>query len=223
MQVEDHGLSSSFFPFIVAEKEVCSEIRMLERATDWSENEDEDDDEQEVTGKRDAKNQALDFIHEIGWLLHRCHLKSRLGNLDPNSEAFSFKRFRWIMEFSVDRDWCAVVKKLLDILFINGIVGAGEHPSLIDGLSEMDLLHRAVRRNCRPLVELLLRYVPEKVSEEFESLYDRGDNSFLFRPDAAGPAGLTPLHIAAGRDGSEDVLDALTDDPGMVLLLSFSL
>lgn len=216
IEVEDHGLCSSFFPFIVAEKEVCSEIRMLERAMDWSENEEEDDDEQEGTGKRDAKNQALDFIHEIGWLLHRCHLKSRLGNLDPNSEAFSFKRFRWIMEFSVDRDWCAVVKKLLDIFLISGIVGVGEHPSLMDALSEMDLLHRAVRRNCRPLVELLLRYVPEKVSEEFVSLYDTGDNSFLFRPDAAGPAGLTPLHIAAGRDGSEDVLDALTDDPGMV-------
>jgi hypothetical protein len=40
----------------------------------------------------------------------------------------------------------------------------------------------------------------------------------LFTPDVIGPAGLTPLHIAAGKDGSEDVLDALTEDPGMVIL-----
>ncbi|KAL9253914.1 Squamosa promoter-binding-like protein [Drosera capensis] len=31
-----------------------------------------------------------------------------------------------------------------------------------------------------------------------------------------GPGGLTPLHIAAGRDGAENVIDALTDDPGKI-------
>ena len=67
----------------------------------------------------------------------------------------------------------------------------------------------AVRRNCRALVELLLRYTPVSSSNDFNQY-------FLFRPDVKGPAGLTPLHIAAGTDGSEAVVDALTDDPGKV-------
>ncbi|CAA3009995.1 squamosa promoter-binding 1 [Olea europaea subsp. europaea] len=212
IEVEDHGLSSSFFPFIVAEDDVCTEICTLER-------------EIELamtglflggTGKLEAHNQAMDFIHEMGWLLHRNSLKSRLGHLDPNSDCFPFERFKYLMEFSVDHDWCAVVNKLLGILF-SGIVGAGEQPFLKFALHEMGLLHRAVRKNSRPLVELLLKYAPESVADELnlehKSLVEsHGD--FLFRPDVVGPAGLTPLHVAAGRDGSEDILDALTDDPG---------
>jgi hypothetical protein len=111
------------------------------------------------------------------------------------------------MDFSVDHEWCAVVRKLLNI-FLNGSIGTAEYSSWNLALSEMGLLHRAVRKNSRPLVEFLLRYAPEKVD---------GDNvNYVFKPDAVGPAGLTPLHIAAGKDGSEAVLDALTDDPSMV-------
>ncbi|XVF80753.1 hypothetical protein PTKIN_Ptkin15bG0100500 [Pterospermum kingtungense] len=215
IEIEDHGFSSSFFPFIVAEDDVCSDIRTLESVLEIT------DTETDVghTGKMEAKNQAMDFIHEVGWLLHRSQLKSRLGYLDPNPEPFHLRRFQWLMEFSMDREWCAVVKKLLNIL-LDGIVGSGEHPSLNLALAEMGLLHRAVRKNCRPLVELLLRFVPEKASNKFgfknETAAGVVDKSFLFRPDVLGPAGLTPLHIAAGKDGSEDVLDALTDDPGKV-------
>lgn len=160
----------------------------------------------------------MEFIHEIGWLFHRNQLKSRLGHLDPNENLFSLPRFKWLMEFSMDHDWCAVVKKLLDVLR-DGTVDAGGHSSLNLALMEMGLLHRAVRKNSRSLVELLLRY-PSKVkdasSSEDSASIDGGADSFLFRPNAIGPAGLTPLHIAAGKDDSEDVLDALTNDPGMV-------
>ncbi|XP_010276543.1 PREDICTED: squamosa promoter-binding-like protein 1 [Nelumbo nucifera] len=215
IEVEDHGLSSSFFPFIVAEQDVCSEIRMLESVIEEAKSE---NDAQRRTEKIEAKNQALDFIHEMGWLLHRTHMRSRLGHMDPNLDAFSFKRFRLIMEFSMDHGWCAVVKKLLDIVF-KGNVDVEEHPSVELALSEMGLLHRAVRRNCKPLVELLLRYIPDN-SDGAESKYNqqgvRVFDGFLFRPDVVGPAGLTPLHVAASRDGCENVLDALTDDPGMV-------
>ncbi|THG21247.1 hypothetical protein TEA_026898 [Camellia sinensis var. sinensis] len=213
--VEDHGLSSSFFPFIVAEKDVCSEICTLENAIDLTET----DDIQGENAKMEARTQAMDFVHEMGWLLHRSRLKSRLGHFDPNSELFPLGRFKWLMEFSMDHDWCAVVKKLLDIL-LDGTAGTGvgEHPFLKPTLSEMGLIHRAVRRNSRPLVECLLRYVPEKVSDELRSELSHlvGGDENLFRPDVVGPSGLTPLHVAAGIDGSEDVLDALTDDPGKV-------
>lgn len=152
----------------------------------------------------------MEFIHEMGWLLHKYQLKSRSGHED--SSFFPFERFKCLIEFSMDRDWCSVVHKLLDILF-SGTVNVREQPFLKFAMSEMSLLHRAVRKNSRALVGMLLRYVPEKVADELSSEYG-GD--YLFRPDVAGPGGLTPLHVAAGRDGSEDILDALTDDPGKV-------
>lgn len=106
----------------------------------------------------------------------------------------------------MDREWCAVIRKLLN-MFFEGAVGDYSSSSPSDAaLSELCLLHRAVRKNSKPMVEMLLRYVPKQ--QRIHS---------LFRPDAAGPAGLTPLHIAAGKDGSEDVLDALTEDPAMVI------
>ncbi|KAJ6338664.1 hypothetical protein OIU76_008182 [Salix suchowensis] len=211
IEIEDHGFSSSFFPFLVAEEDVCSEIRMLEGVLEFTET---DADFEEIE-KMEAKNQAMNFVHEIGWLLHRIQLKSRLGHLDPSMDLFPLRRFKWLMEFSMDHEWCAVVRKLLNVLH-NGIVGTGEHSSLNVALAEMGLLHRAVRRNSRSLVELLLRYVPEKFGSEDEALFGGSHGSILFRPDVTGPAGLTPLHIAAGKDGSEDVLDTLTEDPGMV-------
>lgn len=68
-----------------------------------------------------------------------------------------------------------------------------------------------------------MRYVPENISDklrpEDKALVDGEKQSFLFRPNVVGPAGLTPLHIAAGKDGSEDVLEALTNDPCMVKFL----
>ncbi|XP_041016581.1 squamosa promoter-binding-like protein 1 isoform X1 [Juglans microcarpa x Juglans regia] len=212
IEIEDHGFSSSFFPFIVAEEDVCSEIRTLESALESTET----SADFVGTRKMEAKNQALDFIHEMGWLLHRSQLKSRLGRMDPNEDLFPLKRFKWLMEFSMDQDWCAVVRKLLDIL-LDGTVGAGEHPSMNLALAQMGLLHRAVRRNSRALVELLLRYqVSNELRSESVELFGGGNESFLFRPDVLGPAGLTPLHIAAGKDGSENVLDALTNDLKMV-------
>lgn len=211
-------MSSSFFPFIVAEEDVCSEIRVLEPLLELSET----DPDIEGTGKIKAKSQAMDFIHEMGWLLHRSQLKYRMVHLSSDVDLFPLERFTWLMEFSMDHDWCAVVKKLLNVL-LDETVNKGNHPTLYQALTEMGLLHRAVRRNSKQLVELLLRYVPKNTSEELrpevKALGDGDTLSFLFRPNAVGPAGLTPLHIAAGKDGSEDVLDALTNDPSMVKFL----
>lgn len=180
-QIEDQGgLSSSFFPFIVVEEDdVCSEIRILETTLEFTDT--------------DSAKLAMEFIHELGWLLRR----SKLG-------VFSLARFKWLIEFSMDREWCAVIRKLLN-MFFEGAVGDSSFDAA--ALSELCLLHRAVRKNSKPMVEMLLRYVVPN-QQRIHS---------LFRPDSAGPAGLTPLHIAAGKDGSEDVLDALTEDPSMVI------
>jgi len=111
----------------------------------------------------------------------------------------------------MDHDWCAVMKKLLDIIF-EGEVDTGEHTSAELALLNMGLLHKAVKRNYRPMVELLLNFVP----------VNKSPDGFLFRPDTVGPAGLTPLHVAASMNGYETVLDALTDDPGMVIIFAFA-
>lgn len=216
IEVEDHGLSCSFFPFIVAEEEVCSEIRMLESEIEALETPLDIKQESEMA---EARSKALDFINEIGWLLHRSHAKHRLGDLNHTLGLFPFRRFKWLMEFAMEHDWCAVVKKLLGICF-NGVVDAGEPPSIDLAMLDMNLLHRAVRRNSRTMVEFLLRYIPHEDSDKagLEQVQQIPENrrNFLFKANAVGPAGLTPLHIAASSKGFELVLDALTNDPLLV-------
>ncbi|XP_071692076.1 squamosa promoter-binding-like protein 1 isoform X2 [Rutidosis leptorrhynchoides] len=206
IEIEDDSLSSSFFPFIVAEQDLCSEIRTLE--SDLAVTEVHENTEKEKK-QIEARARALDFLNEMGWLLHRSQLKVRLTSLDPNSNLFSFTRFKWLLEFSVDHDWCVVVKKLLAIIF-SGTIDVTDHGSVEVALLDVGLLHRAVRRNSNLMVEMLLNYSHENGSD------GTGPGSGLFRPDAAGPGGLTPLHIASGKDGSESVLDALTNDPQLV-------
>ncbi|XP_051129340.1 squamosa promoter-binding-like protein 1 [Andrographis paniculata] len=201
--VEDHGLSSSFFPFIVAEKDVCSDICNLESIIEVSEVSCENG------NKLEARKRALDFMHEMGWLLHKSSLLSRLEEIKGDVNLFPFKRFRWLMEFSIDQDWCAVVKKLLDILS-DGIVDAGQYASISVALQDIGPLHLAVRKNSRPMVEFLLAYQPKGALDETGAK----QKQVLFRPDTVGPGGLTPLHVAASLDGCESMVDALTEDPG---------
>lgn len=216
-QVEDHGLGCCSFPFIVAEQEICSEICKLENVIEAG----EATDVIQITNQQsEEKTRALDFIQEMGWLLHRRHVNIRLGPVSPIHDLFCFNRFMWLVDFSMDHGWCAVMKKLLDILFEGGVVDAGEHATIEVALLDMSLLHSAVKRNCRPMVELLLKFVPVNTSDGTDSKVKQVDKSlarFLFRPDAVGPGGLTPLHVAASMSGLENVLDALTDDPGMVI------
>lgn len=197
------------------EPDVCSEIRTLESIIEDSEAADGVKGE---TENSEARTIALDFVHELGWLLHRNQLKFRLGLMDPYQDLFPFRRFRCIMEFSLDHGWCAVVKRLLEILF-GGTVDAGEHSSVELAVSEIGLLHRAVRKNCKQMVEALLNYYPENIVDKSESDQRQTfEGPYIFRPDVVGPGGLTPLHIAASKDGSESVMDALTNDPQLVLL-----
>ncbi|KAI0528840.1 hypothetical protein KFK09_001383 [Dendrobium nobile] len=199
IEVEDAGLSSGFFPFIVAEEDICTEIRMLESSMDVASC-DEVLEEKLVA----VRNLGLNFLHEMGWLLRRSQLRSRSESENHCSEAFSLPRFRWILRFSMDRDWSAILKKLLDFLFDGIIDLEGISPTKI-ALSE-NLLHYAVQRNSKLTVKLLLRYRPCKNS-------DRAIEN-LFRPDMPGPSNITPLHVAASSIYAESMLDLLTDDPG---------
>ncbi|KAJ8503916.1 hypothetical protein OPV22_004802 [Ensete ventricosum] len=205
IELEDCGLSNGFFPFIVADEDVCSEIRVLEKSINVASC---DDQLQERKDTDNSRNQALDFINELGWLLRRNHMVSisRESKFSPN--LFPLPRFRWLMSFAMNREWAAVVKKLLDILF-SGTVDAGGQSSMELALSE-NLLHSAVQINSKAMVELLLRYKPSQPSKQMDP------DQFLFRPDMLGPSGLTPLHIASSTSGAESILDALTNDPGQL-------
>ncbi|KAL9263384.1 Squamosa promoter-binding-like protein [Drosera capensis] len=219
IEVEDCSFGGSSFPFIVTEPDVCAEIRTLEGAVVATDSANET---AETYEKIDARNQALNFLHEMGWLLHRSGMKSRSTDANISQDLFPFERVKFLLDFSVNRDWCAVVKMLLDIVF-DRIVDPVKHPS-VESLLEMGLLHQAVRRNSKCMVESLLRYIPHSGSFRLDSAQAEASQekqgiltgSFLFRPDNVGPGGLTPLHIAASSDGCENVLEALVDDPGTV-------
>ncbi|XP_058101201.1 squamosa promoter-binding-like protein 12 [Magnolia sinica] len=199
IEVELHDLSGGFLPFIVAEHDICSELRMLESFIDIVE---------PASSEMRLRDQGIEFLHEFGWLLERAHLVSGSDLAINHSTEFSNIRFKWLLEFSIERAWCAVVRKILNILFNS----RGVDHSVEKLLNEVSPLHRAVRRNCRPLVEFLLKYIPEEKQASKANL----DSKFcekIFKSNMSGPAGITPLHIAASTEGAYDMLDLLTDEP----------
>ncbi|AQK61818.1 Squamosa promoter-binding-like protein 1 [Zea mays] len=202
IEVEDSGFSNGFFPFIIAEKDVCAEVSELESIFESSSNE-----------HANARDQALEFLNELGWLLHRANRMSKEDETDTSLAPFNMWRFRNLGVFAMEREWCAVIKMLLDFLFI-GLVDVGSRSAEEMVLSE-NLLHAAVRRKSVNMVRFLLRYKPNKNSKGTAQAY-------LFRPDALGPSKITPLHIAAATSDAEDVLDALTHDPGLIGISAWS-
>lgn len=133
-------------------------------------------------------------------------------------------RLKQLLVYSVERNWCAVVEKVLDTAFENDdweatFLELSDMPQ-----EEVSLLHRAVRNKNRPMVELLLGFAPSFLAgindpnvESFkQKLEFRLKWSLIFKPDMGGPAGLTPLHVAASMHDAEDIVDALTSDPCQV-------
>lgn len=147
----------------------------------------------------------------------------------------SATRLKCLLIFSVERSWCAVVRKLLDVTLEGQNIDTSIARLSKILRNDVSLLHRAVRRKSRNMVELLLAYVPSSISTE--TIKNAGDTeksgnsmqfnsqwSTLFRPDISGPAGLTPLHVAASMEDGEDIVDALTNDLFQVgIYCSFSM
>lgn len=133
-------------------------------------------------------------------------------------------RFKQLLIYSVERNWCAVVQRVLDIAFEDD-----DWEQIFSALSDMfqeeaSLLHRAVRNKNRPMVELLLEYAPSFLAgindPDVESFKRKLDFKLkwgsIFKPDIRGPGGLSPLHIAASLQDGEEVVDALTSGPCQV-------
>ncbi|XP_017699940.2 squamosa promoter-binding-like protein 15 [Phoenix dactylifera] len=193
----ENGFKGNSFPVIIADARICQELRALE--SEFDEDVQTEDQVQE-NGQPRSREDVLHFLNELGWLFQKTNTSST-----PSSPDFSFPRFKYLLTFSVEQDWCALIKTLLDILAERSSRSDALSQGALEMLLEIHLLNRAVKRKCRRMVDLLLHY----------SVRRGNDNKsiFLFPPNLPGPGGLTPLHLAASTEDSEGMVDALTSDP----------
>jgi hypothetical protein len=228
IEVDQDTLQGNWKPVIVADEVVCAEIRTLEAEIDMA----------AVRAGRVAEQRGYDssvvlyftelarvaeeedvaqFLNELGWFFQRSCFRS----LNYSSPAWQVSsRFHHLLVYAVERNWCALVRKILDIAFENDDWDATfvELSEIVDGAN---LLHRAVRNRSRSMVELLLDFSPAFLAgmndPDLEGFKRRLEFKrrwgSLFKADMRGPGGLTPLHIAASMKDAEDVVDALTSGP----------
>eukprot|EP00249_Psilotum_nudum_P023891 c29019_g1_i1 orf=660-4127(+) len=213
VEVEQYAVVGDFVPIIVAEKEICAEICTLEREIESSLSSTTLHQYDEVASQIRVKAEVRSLLHELGWLVHWHHLQ--MNCLEPEiltTNQFSFARFKCLVVYAVERDWCAVLKKLLDFFFTAKL-------GTIDTVLEVGLLHRATQRKCRPIVDMLLAYsvsLHDQTLSSGATDYKAFGTKFIFRPDISGPGGLTPLHVASSVQDAEELVDALTNDSAQV-------
>ncbi|CAH9145294.1 unnamed protein product [Cuscuta epithymum] len=194
IEVED-GIRSTSFPVIVADKAVCEELRCLESdiidaAALGSGNQ---------CFEKARSKEVVHYLNELGWLFQRKR-NSMFGSPDVR-----VVRFKFLLIFSVEHDFCALVKALLDILLEVNFATDGLASESLEMLLEIQLLSRAVRRNCKDMVDLLINFSISVPDDNFKK--------YIFPPNTPGPGGVTPLHLAACVANSHDIVDALTSDP----------
>jgi len=200
----ENGFKGNSFPVIIANSTICQELRTLE-----SEFEEEvgtrdviSEDQTQYNGHPRSREDLLHFLNELGWLFQR------KNNLNPCFMDFSTTRFKFLFTFSVERDWSALIRTLLDILVERSLDSDAFAQESLEMLLEIQLLSRAVKRKCRKMVDLLLSYYLTR-----GDIANGGSKVYLFPPNSVGPGGVTPLHLAASTQDSEDMVDALTNDP----------
>lgn len=206
IEVENRFRGNSF-PVIVASSTVCQELRNLELELEDSQFVDVSSDDQVHDHPRQSKprDQVLHFLNELGWLFQRAAARSDASDLDLVQ--FSTPRFKYLLLFSSERDWCSLTKTLLDILAKRSLVSVELSQETMEMLGEVHLLNRAVKRKSSHMVHLLVKYAV--ICPDNSKVYP-------FVPNFPGPGGLTPLHLAASIENADDIVDALTDDPQQI-------
>ncbi|RAL45068.1 hypothetical protein DM860_003827 [Cuscuta australis] len=189
----ENGLGGTTFPVIVSDSvAVCEELRRLESEIREVPKKVLEQENQMATGSRE---EVVHFLNEVGWLFQRKH--------NSSMHDFKIRRFKFLLIFSVERDFVEVVKTLLDILLEITLARNASKESL-ELVSELHILSRAVKRKCRKMVDLLIHY---------SICYEKTSVHYIFTPNAPGPGAITPLHLAASTSNSDDIVDALTNDP----------
>ncbi|XP_073283312.1 squamosa promoter-binding-like protein 16 isoform X1 [Primulina huaijiensis] len=196
----ENNIRGTIFPVIIADDTICQELRLLEPEIVGSA---EVPDGVDYIRKRDrtmSREEALHFLNELGWLFQRKHNSALLM-----SPEYKLSRLQFLLIFSVESDFCALVETLLGILVEFNLGRENLARESLEMLAESHLLNKAVKRRCRRMVDLLIHY----------PVFDSTNNSemFIFVPNIAGPGGVTPLHLAACTSSADDIVDALTSDP----------
>lgn len=189
----DNSLRGTSFPIIIADSTLCQELNLLEAEF------------AEVQNRQPTfTKETVHFLNELGWLFQRNN---------GGGSHYTLNRFKFLLVFSVEKDFVALVNTLLGIL-LQKDSGITEDDSSMEMLHAINLLNRAVKRRCKKMVDLLIHYSiadPETASKKY-----------IFPPNLAGPGGITPLHLAACTSDSDDMVDSLTNDPNEVGLLSWN-
>jgi hypothetical protein len=209
IEVENRFRGNSF-PIILANSSVCQELRNLEAELENSQFHDISLDDQVHDARRlKPRDQVLHFLNELGWLFQKAAActPSTKSNSDSELIQFSTARFRYLLLFSNERDWCSLTKTLLDILSKRSLVSDELSQETLEMLSQIHLLNRAVKKKSSRMVHLLVQFVV--ICPDNSKLYP-------FVPNFPGPGGLTPLHLAASIEDAEDIVDAMTDDPQQI-------
>ncbi|KAI3750923.1 hypothetical protein L2E82_21843 [Cichorium intybus] len=188
----ENGFRGTSFPIIIADTTLCQELNLLEAEFG------------DVQNRQPTfTKEIVHFLNELGWLFQK---KDGVSH-------YNLTRFKFLLVFSVERDFCTLVKTLLGIL-LQKHSGITDDDSSMEMLSAINLLNRAVKRRCKNMVDLLLHY---SVTDT-----ETASRKYIFPPNLAGPGGITPLHLAACTSDSDDMVDSLTNDPQEIGLLSWN-
>ncbi|XVF35785.1 hypothetical protein REPUB_Repub19eG0000900 [Reevesia pubescens] len=198
----ENGFKGNSFPLIIADASICKELRLLESEFDIEAKASDiiSEDHAYDCCRPRSKEEVLHFLNELGWLFQKrstCPL--------PESCGYSLSRFKFLLIFSVERDYCALVKVLLDMLVESYLDMDGLFSDSLPMLSEIQLLSRAVKRRCTKMADLLIHYSIRSS--------DGNPKKYIFPPNLEGAGGITPLHLAACTSDSDDMVDVLTNDP----------
>ncbi|CAH8347033.1 unnamed protein product [Eruca vesicaria subsp. sativa] len=206
----ENGFRGDSFPLIIANASICKELNRLEeefhpKTQDMSE-------EQAQTSDHcpTPREEILCFLNELGWLFQKNQIS------EPREQSdFSLSRFKFLLVCSVERDYCTLIRTLLDMLVKRNLVNDELNREALDMLAEIQLLNRAVKRKSTNMVELLIHY-------SVNPMPLGSSKKFVFLPNITGPGGITPLHLAACTSGSDEIVDLLTNDPQEMGLSSWN-
>lgn len=203
----EHRSSGNSFPVIIADSAICKELVELEVELEGARNMILERSESDFVGLS-LREDILYFLEELGWLFQRSNTESTMY-----LRQFSVTRSVFLVLFAVERGWCALLKRLLDIFVQMSLDEDNLATEFLKAVNEVHLLSRAVKGKCQKMVDMLLHY----------SINGRHASSkvYPFPPNAVGVGGITPLHVAASMENSEDMIDALTNDPQGVGLPSW--
>ncbi|XP_010477355.1 PREDICTED: squamosa promoter-binding-like protein 14 isoform X1 [Camelina sativa] len=206
----ENGFRGDSFPLIIANASICKELNRLEEEFHPKSQDTSEEQAQSTDRRPTSREEVLCFLNELGWLFQ----KNQTSELREQSD-FSLARFKFLLVCSVERDYCALIRTLLDMLVERNLVNDELNTEALDMLAEIQLLNRAVKRKSTKMVELLIHYSVNPSALD-------SSNNFVFLPNITGPGGMTPLHLAACTSGSDDMVDLLTNDPQEIGLSSWN-